>query len=107
MHISTFFENFPIIKTQDKTPEARLIQDFCDEINQEREKAGWKYKVGKTWKKLEPMTWIKTQQKLAAIRTDRDELQSFFTECQYEQKTKGSFAFYFFKRLKNYETKQK
>lgn len=89
------------VKTRDKTPEARLIQDFCDEINKERELAGWKYCVGEKWHKLQPMTWIKTQQKLGAIRNDIDELKTFMTECKYEQRARGSFSRYFFYKLDN------
>lgn len=100
--MSTIAEQLSLLdfkKTKDKTPEARLIQDFCDEINKEREACGWKYKVGEQWKKLEPMTWIKTQQKLNAIKNNRDELQAFFTECKYQQRARGSFARFFFGAL--------
>ena len=91
----------PFHPTNDKTPEARLIQDFCDCINKERELAGWGYKKGEKWVKLQPMTWIKTQQKLGAIRNDLVELKTFMTECKYEQRARGSFSRYFFYKLDN------
>lgn len=104
MHIAELLQPSLWAKTQDKTPEAKLIQDFCDEINKEREACGWKYFFEGKWRKLEPMTWIKTQQKLGAIRKDKDELQTFFTECKYEQRARGSFSRYFFYKL---DTKKK
>lgn len=99
MHIAELLQPSLWTKTQDKTPEAKLIQDFCDAINEERAAQDWRYKKGEKWFKLQPMTWIKTQQKLGAIRNDRDELQAFFTECKYEQRARGSFSRYFFYKL--------
>lgn len=94
MHISDFLK---IEKPKAKTEADEIIQEFVDELKKE-----WKpkYKVGETWKKRRPVTFMAVKMKLLAIQKDTYELRRFLAECRDYKRRNGSFSKRFYGGLK-------
>ena len=69
------------------TEENEIINQFLVELNKERGK-------------LKPLTFMAVKMKLYAVRNNKFDLLSFFSECKDYRARKGSFSKYFFGKLK-------
>ena len=76
-----------------------ILKEFETEINNERERLGWGYYVGKKWTKTIPITGKELAIRLAHVK-DTEELFYFLSKCRDYKNRQGSFQKAFFGSLK-------
>lgn len=89
MHLGDLLKTVDIKKAVKKETAKDIIQEFVNELKKE-----WKpfYKVGTTWKKRKPVTFMSVKMKLYAIRNNKELLREFLSVCRDYKNRHNSFS---------------